>query len=660
MPQIQNDDKSEPSVSLSHTLKTIRNGLQMRPQRGWGVVFALVYWSMVGAAGVTATMPIISLFKSPTEAESGLSQQTETYEGDESSVAGGPPPVPEMKEAVQVTDLESPDAQAGTASPTPATPESAVSEVDLAELQSQDLEKLAESSPASSAPTPAAVKKSTTEDSATASTPDTAAPDASLESWTQAVTEQQTAPDQNEESVEDGKTFKGNVDDELAAAGIEIVELALLEAEEAAAKARQKKGVQDVLSALPQITKLPPVQAGRHFVLVESSPDAARVQAATAQLSALGITPLTSGSTYLEQRYTHVLTGPFATSGASIQAARLLTEQTRLDTFPLIANKTHQPGEQMDPTKALIPPDDFPVFQDGHFMIVAGSFTSAFNLAQTQNLLTGYGILHTVEKTDVKGRTFQRVLVGPFATHQQAELGLPILQMRLQLDARVIKLETPRKAVRLWQPPEKRALLAARQQPVSPSKSDTSMVLAEPPKQEEILPIHRGQPPNDKSRLVQRAEKAVHTPMDTNRSAQQAQKIVHSPKDTNKSAQQAEDIVHTPIVKNWTVQQGEKIVHAPVTAPNPWETQETDLTVAKDVTGQYAVLVGVFNHQSDADHTLNQLTREGVKYFLKEADVGGRRFIQVLVGPFNKREEAKTVADQVRDQTGLLTYCIGI
>ncbi|MBF0423753.1 MAG: hypothetical protein HQL73_12260, partial [Magnetococcales bacterium] len=358
----------------------------MRPQRGWGVVFALVYWSMVGAAGVTATMPIISLFKSPTEAESGLSQQYETYEGNESSVTGGPPPVPEMKEAVQVTDLESPDAQAGTASPTPATPESAVSEVDLAELQSQDLEKLAESSPASPAPAPAAVKKSTTEDSATASTPDTAAPDTSapdtsLESWTQPGTESQTTPDQHEESVEDGKTFKGNVDDELAAAGIEIVELALLEAEEAAAKARQKKGVQDALSALPQITKLPPVQAGRHFVLVESSPDAARIQAAMTQLSALGITPLTSESTYLEQRYTHVLTGPFATSGASIQAARLLTEQTRLDTFPLIANKTQQPGEQMDPTRALIPPDDFPVFQDGHFMIVAGSFTSAFNLA---------------------------------------------------------------------------------------------------------------------------------------------------------------------------------------------------------------------------------------------------------------------------------------
>ncbi|MBF0154450.1 MAG: SPOR domain-containing protein [Magnetococcales bacterium] len=689
-PHIHSDDGPVPSGNLLQTLKTIRNGLRLRPQRGWGVVFALVYWSMVGTAGITATMPVITLFKGPGEAESSASQTTEIPEGEERPVGEESPQVAEKKEAVQVVDLESPEHVSTTAQTTPASPESDVSVVDLRDLEAKALAKLSEPSPTSSgsessALEPAARTSSTPEVSTSAASTMPAPKDYETEvpvagaigetppgekkqpeskSW-QGYTPSQSVAD----------SVKDDVSAELTAAGMEIVELAAIEAEESASKALREKNLRQ---SLAPVTKLPAIQAGRHFVLIESSTDDTKIQAAKDRLSTLGITPLVSRSTYLEQEYIHLVAGPFATSTESIQAAYLLTEQTRQEVFPLIAPRTGHPGEPMDPTKALLPPDDFPPFQDGRFMIVAGSFASTFSLAQAQNMLSGNGILYTMEKTEIRGQLYHRLLVGPYATREQADLASSALQLRTQMRAWVVTLETPRKAVRLWQSPERKAALAHH---LATPKRSTRLANVDPASASRRQTAPKRQvPPTDREPPLARMARSVPPPRPPDPIPDARPSLARATHPSTSAAPPPptrlpdlalpaflRGVTVSPVQDNPSASDRERATHdakrgetPPVVGRSAQETKGADLVVAKNVTGQFAVLVGVFNHSNEADHTLNRLTTRGVKYYLNETVVGGRRFVQVLVGPFSKREEAKAAADRVRNQTGLATYCIGI
>ncbi|MBF0425446.1 MAG: SPOR domain-containing protein [Magnetococcales bacterium] len=848
-----------PAGDLSQTLKAIRDSLRLRPQRGWGVIFALVYWSMVGTAGVTATMPVITLFKGPSDSESTSASTTEAPEGEERPAAESAPPVAEKKEAVRIADLETPEHVAENIQPDAAASEPEGPVVNLAELESQARARLAEPlpSPESSPPVaePSAMTAAPVMPESEPSAVMTPAPESILpESFAESSAAKpkrsaplnppstpvvSTPPDRalvgtvpaGDEKAEAADATprasatpthadampKSDVDAELAAAGIEIVEVAALEAEESAARSLREKNARQILVTLPRLTELPAIHAGRHYVLIESSTDATRLRSTQDRLSALGVTLLQTRSTWLQESYTHLLTGPFATSGESIQAARLLTEQMHREVFPLIADRVHRPGETIDPIKAVLPPDEFPLFQDGRFMIVAGSFTDGAHLSQAQNILAGNGILYTTEEVTVKDRLYRRLLVGPYATREQANLALPILQLRAQLDAWVITLDAPRKAVRLWQSPEKRSArdqhlarvgkrehaagagraaagrdrtgsgrsspsstaVAAGSSVVSPiadarssseewvatashaadpelaaavasnagrmavvpssttpGRATAASIVSSPPGRQSALSITDAGadsgPSKGQRNAIEYKGSAVPSPASTGgRSAMAAvaSSLPARPGSLSTDRGAGSDVPERPRPErprgavgrgglvsdagSTTRRDADSAVVAsmptPLSGPNlpaflrgvtvapvlddpsPPEAVVPSQPVARQAAvpasdraersgggvvrgagaravatrepgkgNQYAVLVGVFDRTGDARHTLARLAAGGVEYFLKETEVGGRHFVQILVGPFDRRDAAKDAADRVRSQTGLVTYCIDI
>lgn len=94
----------------------------------------------------------------------------------------------------------------------------------------------------------------------------------------------------------------------------------------------------------------------------------------------------------------------------------------------------------------------------------------------------------------------------------------------------------------------------------------------------------------------------------------------------------------------------------PTPAPTPARARATTPAEPRLAAGQVVIQVFSTADQAQAESVQGRLTKGGHKAYLSPVQVGGRTMYRVRIGPFDSRDKAQTVAEQVRKGYKLDTW----